>query len=243
MSAETTEEACWVCGKVTANRCSACEAQGMSIFFCSREHQKLIWPVHKLVCGSSSNPIAYPLLTVEESQQAKAHAYEAVRVEGKDASLALHLSRLRCTVNHLARVTRGAHDVMPASQQQRLLRLIRASEDIRLSYTGRTAGVPAERRAMQRVVFTLDAHLDTAVVPYPAWSSELEHRALTFVYLRTLLARRDTSIHRRDTSIHDYHILHAYTELRRCVSLGISMNDPVEGPALLYSLAGAPIED
>ncbi|GAA5939514.1 hypothetical protein JCM10213_009112 [Rhodosporidiobolus nylandii] len=222
MSAETTEEACWVCGKVTANRCSACEAQGMSIFFCSREHQKLIWPVHKLVCGSSSNPIAYPLLTVEESQQAKAHAYEA---------------------NHLARVTRGAHDVMPASQQQRLLRLIRASEDIRLSYTGRTAGVPAERRAMQRVVFTLDAHLDTAVVPYPAWSSELEHRALTFVYLRTLLARRDTSIHRRDTSIHDYHILHAYTELRRCVSLGISMNDPVEGPALLYSLAGAPIED
>lgn len=40
----TTEEdsACWVCGKASTSRCSACGSAGFVIAFCSREHQKLV---------------------------------------------------------------------------------------------------------------------------------------------------------------------------------------------------------
>ncbi|GAA5928453.1 hypothetical protein JCM10213_005739 [Rhodosporidiobolus nylandii] len=61
------EQPCCVCGTMTANRCSACADQGgFRLFFCSREHQKLIWPSHKRVCGAASNPFLPPALTPDE---------------------------------------------------------------------------------------------------------------------------------------------------------------------------------
>ncbi|BGP15632.1 hypothetical protein JCM10213_004152 [Rhodosporidiobolus nylandii] len=58
---------CCVCGKETANRCGACAEADFSLFFCSREHQKLIWPAHKLVCGlGKCDPFRWPLLSEEE---------------------------------------------------------------------------------------------------------------------------------------------------------------------------------
>ncbi|GAA5856879.1 hypothetical protein JCM5353_003201 [Sporobolomyces roseus] len=50
---------CVVCGKETATRCAACAKNGIKwMHFCSREHQKLIYFVHKRVCGS--NPFRWP---------------------------------------------------------------------------------------------------------------------------------------------------------------------------------------
>ncbi|GAA5904687.1 uncharacterized protein JCM6883_003870 [Sporobolomyces salmoneus] len=43
---------CVVCGKDCSTRCSACAAHELDwMFFCSTEHQKLIWFTHKRVCG------------------------------------------------------------------------------------------------------------------------------------------------------------------------------------------------
>ncbi|GAA5885778.1 hypothetical protein JCM6882_007561 [Rhodosporidiobolus microsporus] len=54
-----TEDAqpCCVCGEKTKRRCGACEQHGFNLFFCSREHQKLIWPTHKRFCGPNSSII------------------------------------------------------------------------------------------------------------------------------------------------------------------------------------------
>ncbi|GAA6020793.1 hypothetical protein JCM10207_001659 [Rhodosporidiobolus poonsookiae] len=47
---------CRVCGAETTKRCGACQSAGVDLFFCSREHQKLVWKTHGKVCGASSNP-------------------------------------------------------------------------------------------------------------------------------------------------------------------------------------------
>ncbi|GAA5856166.1 hypothetical protein JCM5353_007621 [Sporobolomyces roseus] len=58
---------CVVCGKETAIWCSECATNGTeSMFFCSREHQKLVWFTHKRVCGKRSNPFRFPALTDKE---------------------------------------------------------------------------------------------------------------------------------------------------------------------------------
>ncbi|GAA5904699.1 zinc finger MYND domain-containing protein [Sporobolomyces salmoneus] len=48
----THKGSCVVCGKECNTRCSACAAHGTDwMFFCSKDHQKLIWFTHKRVCG------------------------------------------------------------------------------------------------------------------------------------------------------------------------------------------------
>ncbi|GAA5837785.1 hypothetical protein JCM3766R1_000582 [Sporobolomyces carnicolor] len=54
--------ACVVCGKATDTRCSTCSSAGLDwMYFCSKEHQKLIWKLHKRVCGK--NPFQWPSLS------------------------------------------------------------------------------------------------------------------------------------------------------------------------------------
>ncbi|GAA5856877.1 hypothetical protein JCM5353_003200 [Sporobolomyces roseus] len=66
-SATETIGQCVVCGKETATRCSACAKNGTEwMFFCSIEHQKLIWKVHRFVCGPRSKPFRWPGLSQEE---------------------------------------------------------------------------------------------------------------------------------------------------------------------------------
>ncbi|GAA6055418.1 hypothetical protein NBRC10513_006338 [Rhodotorula toruloides] len=57
---------CLVCGTETKNRCSRCLEAGLDLFFCSPEHQKLVWFGHKLVCGENAFPFVLPLLSADE---------------------------------------------------------------------------------------------------------------------------------------------------------------------------------
>ncbi|GAA5894276.1 zinc finger MYND domain-containing protein [Sporobolomyces salmoneus] len=58
---------CVVCGKKTTLRCSACSKAGLGwMFFCSIDHQELIWKVHKRVCGKAA--FEWPALNDEEVQ-------------------------------------------------------------------------------------------------------------------------------------------------------------------------------
>ncbi|GAA5917415.1 hypothetical protein JCM6882_000854 [Rhodosporidiobolus microsporus] len=61
---------CCVCARVTSTRCSACGDAGIGIFFCSREHQKLVYFAHKKVCGERANPFLWPDLSEEEAEEA-----------------------------------------------------------------------------------------------------------------------------------------------------------------------------
>ncbi|BGP14750.1 hypothetical protein JCM10213v2_002702 [Rhodosporidiobolus nylandii] len=49
---------CCVCGQETTQKCGACAEANFSLFFCSREHQKLIWAVHRASCGAAAVPFA-----------------------------------------------------------------------------------------------------------------------------------------------------------------------------------------
>ncbi|GAA5867492.1 hypothetical protein JCM8547_007524 [Rhodosporidiobolus lusitaniae] len=53
---------CAVCEARTTMCCSSCE----SVFFCSREHQKLIWSTHKWTYGKDDEPFSFPPLTADE---------------------------------------------------------------------------------------------------------------------------------------------------------------------------------
>ncbi|GAA5987476.1 hypothetical protein JCM10908_001971 [Rhodotorula pacifica] len=59
---------CLVCGASTSTRCSSCASKsGFDLFFCSKEHQKLIWPFHRLVCGDRAHPFRLPTFSPEEA--------------------------------------------------------------------------------------------------------------------------------------------------------------------------------
>ncbi|GAA5950636.1 hypothetical protein JCM3765_000558 [Sporobolomyces pararoseus] len=59
---------CVVCGKESVKGCSSCKAVGLNwMYFCSVEHQKLIWKSHKFVCGK--NPFEFPPLSAKEVEQ------------------------------------------------------------------------------------------------------------------------------------------------------------------------------
>ncbi|GAA5904342.1 zinc finger MYND domain-containing protein [Sporobolomyces salmoneus] len=63
---------CVVCGKRCWTRCSACGANGTEwMYFCSTEHQTLIWFVHKRFCGVNSSPVYWPLLSESEADEAR----------------------------------------------------------------------------------------------------------------------------------------------------------------------------
>ncbi|GAA5893799.1 hypothetical protein JCM6882_003098 [Rhodosporidiobolus microsporus] len=57
---------CAVCSARTFTRCSGCPDS--NVFFCSREHQKLLWPAHKHLCGASLDACYFPPLTEKECQ-------------------------------------------------------------------------------------------------------------------------------------------------------------------------------
>ncbi|BGP19286.1 hypothetical protein JCM10213_008195 [Rhodosporidiobolus nylandii] len=70
MSSKPSGECC-VCGKPTSQRCSACSAVGVDLFFCGGEHQKLVWFAHKRVCGSGkAKPFHFPPLSQKEAAMA-----------------------------------------------------------------------------------------------------------------------------------------------------------------------------
>ncbi|GAA5914389.1 hypothetical protein JCM8208_002833 [Rhodotorula glutinis] len=74
MPVEQVPQPCEVCGVETTQRCSSCLEAGISLFFCGKDHQKLVWPAHKTVCGpGKAHPFAVVPLTEHELSWALAH--------------------------------------------------------------------------------------------------------------------------------------------------------------------------
>ncbi|GAA6033035.1 hypothetical protein JCM8097_000112 [Rhodosporidiobolus ruineniae] len=86
----TPSGACCVCGKETTQRCGACGKAGFDLFFCSREHQKLVWFAHKLVCGPKSAPFTCPSLTAEERTEVLTHLHDKDSYGRAETTLAEH---------------------------------------------------------------------------------------------------------------------------------------------------------
>ncbi|BGP39639.1 hypothetical protein JCM10449v2_003590 [Rhodotorula kratochvilovae] len=71
-----------VCGEKTATRCSSCTKAGIDLFFCSEEHQKLVWKMHCEVCGpGKARPFVPPDLSAAELSLVRAASYREVSVD------------------------------------------------------------------------------------------------------------------------------------------------------------------
>ncbi|GAA5874103.1 hypothetical protein JCM8547_004828 [Rhodosporidiobolus lusitaniae] len=75
-NANETEAFGCVCGMATTQRCGAFQEAGFDLFFCSREHQKLVWFAHKRVCGSNAKPFRFPALTNAEAARLQEGKFE-----------------------------------------------------------------------------------------------------------------------------------------------------------------------
>ncbi|BGO91100.1 hypothetical protein NBRC10512v2_003367 [Rhodotorula toruloides] len=109
MATQTTG-VCLVCGKETKNRCSACAKAGIDLFFCSPEHQKLVWFGHKLVCGENAFPLVLPLLSDDKLD-------DALRNLDKP-TLAAHLGSNEATARFFSLAEQYLREPRPEIEEQ-----------------------------------------------------------------------------------------------------------------------------
>ncbi|BGP31579.1 hypothetical protein JCM10296v2_003351 [Rhodotorula toruloides] len=77
--------ACLVCGKETEKLCSKCAKAGHDLFFCSPEHQKLVWAEHRRVCGRRLALDPWPWYSQEEADETIANLDTKVEMhEGEE---------------------------------------------------------------------------------------------------------------------------------------------------------------
>ncbi|GAA5903820.1 hypothetical protein JCM8208_006588 [Rhodotorula glutinis] len=138
-------DTCLVCCEKTKNRCSKCAEAGIDLFFCSPKCQRLVWNVHKRVCGpGKANPFMWPLLSEDETRDIIEHLDESTGVlslrdpERNTVARALQQT-FSCTREMvpilIETVTAGKGGQVAAAndtRQQLLLVSIRAFEEARL---------------------------------------------------------------------------------------------------------------
>ncbi|GAA6041131.1 hypothetical protein JCM8097_004131 [Rhodosporidiobolus ruineniae] len=134
---------CWVCRDKTKNCCAPCEQAGLRLFLCSKECQRLVWPIHRFFCGpGKANPFNLPPLTPEEAVEAKQHAgdeYADDQWRVKRTTLLRELEKrellneepLSTLLESLSSATRSRADE-PARAHQLALAAIRTSESYRV---------------------------------------------------------------------------------------------------------------
>ncbi|GAA5964741.1 hypothetical protein JCM3765_002539, partial [Sporobolomyces pararoseus] len=84
-STQTKGGECVVCGKAATDRCGDCAANGSKWFyFCSREHQKLVWSTHKRVCGKRSSPFRWPGFSQSELDRISEVSTHPIETQAKE---------------------------------------------------------------------------------------------------------------------------------------------------------------
>ncbi|GAA5846249.1 hypothetical protein JCM9279_005873 [Rhodotorula babjevae] len=146
MSSEWNQT-CLVCGVKTKSNCSKCLQAGVDNFFCGADHQRLVWPVHRLVCGpGKAKPFQWPLLTQDEADEAIKHMHESTRkltsmsghrwtvAKALQQSAGVQEDRAESAIRDVT-VGRPSHR-LPVEDQQRVLLVVRAHEYLRLAGLG-----------------------------------------------------------------------------------------------------------
>ncbi|GAA6041079.1 hypothetical protein JCM8097_004709 [Rhodosporidiobolus ruineniae] len=141
---QSTTGPCLVCGEETTSRCEACRQAGIDLFFCSREHQKLLWSVHKKVCGpGKANPFVWPDLSQEEADEAKKHLCTHIPEKaGRSTSLYAELKMLNWDHGHkdmlelLDELVEGRSCSLTLEEKDVTLLSVRAKEYDRLDAAG-----------------------------------------------------------------------------------------------------------
>ncbi|GAA6043791.1 hypothetical protein JCM8097_007708 [Rhodosporidiobolus ruineniae] len=207
---QSTSGPCLVCGEETTSRCEACRQAGIDLFFCSREHQKLVWFVHKVVCGPRSNPFLWPPFLAEEVEEVSPTSTRIVAISARNSRLPsgsaspssslISPAKFRnfCGTLAIAIHPRGGELPFKDPLGQETLIEVRCSESIRVGDPTKFDGdptkfdglVPILRNATIFSAHTIapdsDICRDVAAPPSSAWVTQLNHLVLVFTTLKHL---------------------------------------------------------
>ncbi|GAA5953238.1 hypothetical protein JCM10213_005385 [Rhodosporidiobolus nylandii] len=199
MASNETGECC-VCGKETTQKCGACAEADFSLFFCSRECQKLIWPVHKRVCGPGRcNPFLWPELTKEEAEAAKTHLHWtppgyptrrtlSMLLRGTaDVPAGLHSALLDGLVE--GSETPSALILEPGQAKQHTLLTTRVMEHTRRDHPIRTAADALQLASAMSFTYLATSPTGAFFRPPPPWLSAANHFVLVWSAIRWRIAQ------------------------------------------------------
>ncbi|GAA5965608.1 hypothetical protein JCM3765_004754 [Sporobolomyces pararoseus] len=202
---------CFMCGAPATDRCSKCATAGFDQFYCSPEHQRLLWPVHKRVCGAKSNPFLWPLLDDSECEdllEAKDKVtHRSTEGYDKDRNLTLvtrwkrdyGYSREKTVevVKSFRKSYKGPPLVEQPAQKQEMLFLVRALLYLQWGMKSRDASplgfldmLAGKSPVPDCDVFSQLASYAQMYLPYPkychqnaSWWTPLMHRWVAVAYL------------------------------------------------------------
>ncbi|GAA5877520.1 hypothetical protein JCM16303_003362 [Sporobolomyces ruberrimus] len=118
-----SESKCCLCGAASTQRCSSCAKFDFDVFFCSREHQKLLWPAHRHVCGQSSKRFLWPRLTDEEADTFQGANWIPVVASGFLEKFDVEPQDVVYTINSLRKSYAGPPLGSPNTEQAMLISL------------------------------------------------------------------------------------------------------------------------
>ncbi|GAA5906482.1 hypothetical protein JCM8208_004673 [Rhodotorula glutinis] len=185
------DQTCLVCAIKTENRCSNCAKAGIDLFFCSPDHQKLVWKAHRRVCGpGKANPFTWPLLSQHEFDEIIEHMHEVTGMLTKsNKSIADSLSG--CFPNagpiHIPHLLMGlTRPVKEVRKQQRLLGAVRGLDIMRrctpLVDRDNMYAVPFVD-AISAVAYHEGAYICTSDGDEEPWRTKLRHLMLVELFL------------------------------------------------------------
>ncbi|GAA5945765.1 hypothetical protein JCM3775_005844 [Rhodotorula graminis] len=203
------DETCLVCGTKTKNRCAKCAAAGISLFFCSADHQKLVWKVHKRVCGpTKANPFVYPLLSKDESGQILEHMHDS---SGQLSRFPQQTSTVAKALQHFLQIPGrelrdcirtvtegGPNELVTPDIQRRVLVIARAHENARTLDLRHIVTSPVANPFGNLASWDWYSARDTTEASTMRWGDEpwrswYRHAMLVYLYLMDQCRREPNS--------------------------------------------------
>ncbi|TKA51986.1 hypothetical protein B0A53_05070 [Rhodotorula sp. CCFEE 5036] len=185
-----TGATCFVCAKPANLRCSACAGK-VEVSFCSKEHQKLAWPAHKLACGERAAPFMLPPFSEYEADRAMMACQVQASTPGQKSAQDLLKKALLPAqgmerYNRLRRlIGKNCRLVLNSPRKRDIVELVRANS---ASFWSQASMIPGLRPYNHpRESFILFHTAATALSPVPAPSGPADEKYDLDFYHRVLI--------------------------------------------------------
>ncbi|GAA5887860.1 hypothetical protein JCM6882_000779 [Rhodosporidiobolus microsporus] len=221
--ADDKEDRCWICGTATRNACGACREAGIVISFCSRAHQKMAWPIHKLVCGpGKAHPFLWPPLSQDKAKVLDQHRADSFVLSASTGPVTSSINQLVKEWQNDLGPNTGELDQLSTStmegpgtstEHQHAVSCFRAAEFLRRASATHSLSTPSPQ------------------YDSPPWRSEVHHRCILFFFLKDLvLGKKAQGVHEARATFQAAG--HAFRQLIRIVEEDFAEEHPTEAASL-----------
>ncbi|GAA5994345.1 zinc finger MYND domain-containing protein [Rhodotorula paludigena] len=231
-------QSCLVCGLHATLRCSGCAKAGIDLFFCSKEHQSLVWPTHRQVCGpGKANPFLFPFLSSDELADMMAH------LNWKNPDPVDEY--LRFTLSEMYQVKLGEppetlpfalplfftkKTELPTEGTQKALVNFRNLNHSRhqSQNKGDPTGFWAVTNAYEMIGYVHKICWQGG--PFPSWYSELHHRLA--IHAAIVILSKQAA----DSTIYNRYVDEAWTRITELISQRVAAESPTMAAMLFHQI-------